>query len=67
MHSSVEAVGDELAAAATLLMEQSGASRPAVLIRGLSLPGEDAAASTVREQARDVFLSALQNTKGEEL
>ena len=61
MHSSVEATGDEMAAAATLLMEQGNAGRPAVLIRGLSLGGDDTAAAALRNNERDVFLSTLQN------
>ena len=61
MRSSVEATGDELAAAATLLMEQSSAGRPAVLVRGLSLDGDDTAAAAIRDDERDVLLSVLQN------
>lgn len=61
MRSSVEATGDELAAAATLLMEQSSAGRPAVLVRGLSLGGDDTAAVAIRDDERDVLLSVLQN------
>ena len=59
----LEAVGDELAAAATLLMEQSSAGRPAVLIRGLSLLGEDTAAVTIRSMERDVAITAMKKSK----
>lgn len=66
MQSSVEACGDELACAATLIMGQGGEGRPLSIIRGLDALGEDAAAALVRPLARDVFLSALLNWKGGE-
>ena len=64
IHSSVEAAGDELACAATLLMGQSGEGRPLAVVRGLDALGEDTAAALLRPTAQDVFLSALLNWKG---
>lgn len=63
MRSSVEAAGDELAAAATLLMGQGSEGRPLVLIRGLDALGDDTAADMVRDAKRDVLLSALRNLR----
>lgn len=65
MRSSVEAAGDELAAAATLLMGQGSEGRPCVLIRGLDLPGDDTAADMIRETKRDVLLASLRACKKE--
>lgn len=66
MRSSVEAAGDELACAATLLMGQGGEGRPLAVIRGLDALGEDTAAALVRPLEQDVFLSALLHWKGGE-
>ena len=63
MCSSVEATGDELASAATLLMGQGGESRPLALIRGLDALGNDTAAVMMRNAERDVLLSALRKLR----
>lgn len=50
-------VGDEIAAAAGLLMGQGAEGLPAVLIRGLELPDEDGSArDLVRPPERDLYL-----------
>ena len=50
-------VGDEIAAAAGLLMGQGAEGLPAVLIRGLELPDEDGSArDLVRSPERDLYL-----------
>ena len=50
-------VGDEIAAAAGLLMGQGAEGLPAVLIRGLDLPDEDGKArDLVRPAERDLYL-----------
>lgn len=64
MRSSIEAVGDELACAATLMMGQGSEGRPLAIIRGLDFPGNDTAADLLRTPQQDVFLSALQKTNG---
>ncbi len=53
--SSVEAVADEVAAAATLLMGQADEGRPLVLVRGLCAKGSGSAADLVRPTHRDLF------------
>jgi len=55
LSSSVEAVADELASAATLLMGQADENRPLVLIRGWSARGEGSARALVRRPERDLF------------
>lgn len=56
LRTSVEAVADELAAAATLLQGQCGEGTPAVLIRGAPLPpGDGGAGLLLRDPARDLF------------
>lgn len=53
---SVEAIADELAAAATLLQGQADEGRPVVLVRGLGLAAEEGAASDLlRDPERDLF------------
>jgi coenzyme F420-0:L-glutamate ligase/coenzyme F420-1:gamma-L-glutamate ligase len=50
-------VGDELAAAAGLLMGQGSEGQPAVLIRGLALPGANGTArDLVRPPEKDLYL-----------
>lgn len=53
--SSVEAVADEVAAAATLLMGQADEGRPLVLVRGLRATGAGRATDLVRPAHRDLF------------
>lgn len=53
--SSVEAVADEVAAAATLLMGQADEGRPLVLVRGLRARGDGSAGDLVRPPERDLF------------
>lgn len=68
MRSSVEAVGDELASAATIIMGQGDEGRPIAVIRGLSsLLGKGSAQDLVRSVERDIFYQALhkQNLAGE--
>ncbi len=56
LRTSVEAVADELAAAATLLQGQCDEGTPAVLIRGLKVAeGEGGAARLLRDPDRDLF------------
>jgi len=56
MRTSVEAVADELAAAATLLQGQCAEGTPAVLIRGIPLPqGSGGAGRLLRDPAHDLF------------
>ena len=56
LRTSVEAVADELAAAATLLQGQCDEGTPAVLIRGLALPdGPGGALRLLRDPERDLF------------
>ena len=56
LRTSVEAVADELAAAATLLQGQCNEGTPAVLIRGVALPeGIGGAARLLRDPSRDLF------------
>ena len=56
MRTSVEAVADELAAAATLLQGQCDEDTPAVLIRGVPVsPGEGGAGRLLRDPSRDLF------------
>lgn len=63
MHSSVEAEGDEMAGAATLLLGQGDEGRPLAIIRGLSAMGDNTAADLIRNEEKDVFLTALKNAK----
>lgn len=53
--SSVEAVADELASAATLLMGQADEGRPLVLVRGWRPRGDGSARQLVRPLERDLF------------
>lgn len=56
MRASVEAVADEIAAAASLLMGQGAESIPAVLVRGLDLPFEECGSDSLkRGKEREVF------------
>ncbi|MBM3450115.1 MAG: coenzyme F420-0:L-glutamate ligase [Armatimonadetes bacterium] len=56
MQSSMEALADELAGAATILMGQTDERRPVALIRGTPLdPGDDGAAALLRPPSRDLF------------
>ncbi|MDD4569219.1 MAG: coenzyme F420-0:L-glutamate ligase [Tepidanaerobacteraceae bacterium] len=56
MRSSVEAVVDEIASAATLLMGQSDESRPVVVIRGYSYEfGNDGIKDLLRPVEKDLF------------
>ena len=56
MRTSVEAVADELAAAATLLQGQCDEGTPAVLIRGVPITeGEGGAGQLLRDPASDLF------------
>jgi len=56
MRTSVEAVADELASAATLLQGQCDEGTPAALIRGAAVPpGEGGAAALIRDASRDLF------------
>lgn len=60
LKTSQVAIGDELAAAASLLQGQGDEGRPVVLIRGLDLvPGKEVphtnAAALLREQSEDMF------------
>ncbi len=51
------AIGDEIAAAASLLMGQTNEGRPLVVARGLTLPTGDApATSLIRSEKEDLFL-----------
>lgn len=53
--SSVEAVADELASAATLLMGQADEGRPLVLVRGWQARGDGSARELVRPPEHDLF------------
>lgn len=56
LQSSIEAVADEIASAASLLMGQAAEGRPVVIIRGLaSLAGSGKAADLVRDPEQDFF------------
>jgi coenzyme F420-0:L-glutamate ligase/coenzyme F420-1:gamma-L-glutamate ligase len=56
LRSSIVGLADEIAATASLMMGQADEGRPVVLIRGLSLPHEDAPAqSLVRPEQEDLF------------
>jgi coenzyme F420-0:L-glutamate ligase/coenzyme F420-1:gamma-L-glutamate ligase len=56
LQHSLQAVGDELAAAANLVMGQAAESVPAVLIRGFGYRSEDGAArDLLRPREQDVF------------
>jgi coenzyme F420-0:L-glutamate ligase/coenzyme F420-1:gamma-L-glutamate ligase len=56
LRTSVEAVADELAAAATLLQGQCDEGTPAVLIRGIRVPdGSGGASRLLRDPSRDLF------------
>jgi coenzyme F420-0:L-glutamate ligase/coenzyme F420-1:gamma-L-glutamate ligase len=56
LRTSVEAVADELAAAATLLQGQCDEGTPAVLIRGVPVSeGRGGATQLLRDPARDLF------------
>lgn len=54
---STEGVADELAAAATLLMGQGSEGKPVVIIRGINISDDEAAASDLlRDKETDLFL-----------
>jgi coenzyme F420-0:L-glutamate ligase / coenzyme F420-1:gamma-L-glutamate ligase len=56
LRTSVEAVADELAAAATLLQGQCNEGTPAVLIHGVAMPeGAGGARRLLRDPAHDLF------------
>jgi coenzyme F420-0:L-glutamate ligase / coenzyme F420-1:gamma-L-glutamate ligase len=56
LRSSVVGLADEIAATASLIMGQADEGQPVVLIRGLSLPREDAPAEfLVRPEQEDLF------------
>jgi coenzyme F420-0:L-glutamate ligase/coenzyme F420-1:gamma-L-glutamate ligase len=57
LHASEECIADELAAAASLIMGQSNEGRPAVIVRGYSLPAAPHAPATAiqRPAAMDTF------------
>jgi len=56
LRSSVVGLADEIAATASLMMGQAAEGRPVVLIRGLSIPREDAPAqSLIRPEQEDLF------------
>jgi coenzyme F420-0:L-glutamate ligase/coenzyme F420-1:gamma-L-glutamate ligase len=56
LRTSIVGLADEIAAAASLLMGQAGEARPAVIVRGLDVSGEDLPAATlVRPQEEDLF------------
>jgi len=56
MRTSVEAIADEIAGAATLLQGQCDEGTPAVLIRGVRVsPGDRGAAALLRDPQRDLF------------
>jgi coenzyme F420-0:L-glutamate ligase / coenzyme F420-1:gamma-L-glutamate ligase len=56
LHASEEAVADELAAAATLLMGQSQEGIPAILVRGWRMQrGEGTARELLRPREKDLF------------
>lgn len=64
MRSSVEAQGDELAAAATLIMGQGDEGRPIAIIRGISeCLGNQSAKEMVRPPENDIFLQSIKNLK----
>jgi len=56
MRSSVEAIADEMASAATLLMGQGDESRPVVIIKGISYEaGDDGVKPLIRPPELDLF------------
>lgn len=56
MRTSVEAVADELAGAATLVQGQCDEGTPVVLIRGIVVPlGDGSAALLLRDPSKDLF------------
>jgi coenzyme F420-0:L-glutamate ligase/coenzyme F420-1:gamma-L-glutamate ligase len=56
MRTSVEAVADELAAAATLVQGQCDEGTPVALIRGAPIvPGDGGAAQLLRDPSKDLF------------
>jgi len=56
LKTSVEAIADEVASAATLLMGQADEGRPLVLIRGVAFArGEGSARALLRDPSRDLF------------
>jgi len=56
LRTSVEAIADEVASAATLLMGQADEGRPLVLIRGVTFArGEGSARALLRDPSRDLF------------
>ena len=54
LHATVIAIADELAAAAGLVMGKT-ARTPAVIIRGLSMPGSGSGRDLIRPAAEDLF------------
>ncbi|MBI2862803.1 MAG: coenzyme F420-0:L-glutamate ligase [Chloroflexi bacterium] len=60
LQTSVEAVADEVASAASLLMGQSNEALPAVLVRGLPFQHSlGSAAELIRPKERDIFRNTL--------
>ena len=56
LQSSELGIGDEIAAAASLVMGQSGEGRPIALVRGLALDAQDGkAADLIRPRSMDLF------------
>ena len=56
MRTSVEAVADELAGAATLVQGQCDEGTPVALIRGAAVPsGDGSAAQLLRDPSKDLF------------
>ena len=56
MRTSVEAVADELAGAATLVQGQCDEGTPVALIRGVTVPpGDGGAAKLIRDPSKDLF------------
>ncbi len=56
LSTTVEAVADELASAAALLMGQSDEGRPVVIVRGMNIPDGPDAKALIRSKERDVLL-----------
>jgi coenzyme F420-0:L-glutamate ligase/coenzyme F420-1:gamma-L-glutamate ligase len=56
LRSSMVALADEIAAAASLVMGQAGEGRPVVVVRGLNLPNEShSAKDLIRPEQDDLF------------
>ncbi len=58
MQVTVQAVADQIASAATLLMGETNEGRPVVLVRGLDLPVEEGSVGPlIRSREKDMFRS----------